>query len=161
MNINNAASVTVTVNGTVYSATLSADGSRWSLDLPPSVLQSLPDGNWPVSVTVTDVNGNIGSTSGTILVAVNALPDVTLNLPFGDGALNAAEAAGEQILSGTTGITGAGQTVTVLISGFNNGQPLAATVQTDGSWSGPVASAVSHLHQRHPHHYRDGDRYRG
>ncbi|MCL9651615.1 Ig-like domain-containing protein [Pantoea agglomerans] len=135
VNIDNATSVTVAVNGTVYSATLSADGSRWSLDLPPSVLQSLPDGNWPVSVTVTDANGNVGSTSGTVLVAVNALPDVTLNLPFGDGALNAAEAAGEQILSGTTGITGAGQTVTVLISGFNNGQPLAATVQTDGSWS--------------------------
>ncbi|NEG61863.1 Ig-like domain-containing protein [Pantoea agglomerans] len=135
VNINNAASVTVTVNGTLYSATLTEGGSRWSLDLPVDVLQSLPDGNLPVSVTVTDANGNIGSTSGTILVAVNALPDVTLNLPFGDGALNAAEAAGEQILSGTTGITGAGQTVTVLISGFNNGQPLAATVQTDGSWS--------------------------
>lgn len=135
VNINNAASVTVTVNGTLYSATLTDGGSRWSLDLPPAVLQLLPGGNLPVSVTVTDANGNIGSTSGTILVAVNALPDVTLNLPFGDGALNAAEAAGEQILSGTTGITGAGQTVTVLISGFNNGQPLAATVQTDGSWS--------------------------
>ncbi|MCP1205135.1 Ig-like domain-containing protein [Pantoea sp. B550] len=135
VNIDNATSVTVAVNGTVYSATLSADGSRWSLDLPPSVLQSLPDGNWPVSVTVTDANGNSASTSGTVLVAVNALPDVTLNLPFGDGALNATEAGTEQILSGTTGITGAGQTVSVLIAGFNGDQPLAATVQNDGSWS--------------------------
>lgn len=135
VNSDNATAVTVTVNGTVYAATLSADGSRWSLDLPPAVLQSLPDGSWPVSVTVTDVNGNIGTTTGTVLVAVNTLPDVTLNLPFGDGALNATEAGTEQILTGTTGITGAGQTVSVLISGFNNGQPLAATVQADGSWS--------------------------
>lgn len=135
VNSDNATAVTVAVNGTVYSATLSADGANWSLDLPPAVLQSLPDGNLPVSVTVTDANGNSASTSGTVLVAVNALPDVTLNLPFGDGALNAAEAGSEQILTGSTGITGAGQTVTVLIAGFNNDQPLAATVQTDGSWS--------------------------
>jgi len=135
VNVDNAAGVTVTLNGTVYSATLSQDGSRWSLDLPPAVLQSLPDGNWPVTVTVTDVNGNTGSFGGTVLVAINSLPDVSLNLPFGDGALNAAEAGTEQILTGTTGISGAGQTVSVLISGFNNDQPLAATVQTDGSWS--------------------------
>ncbi|KGD76145.1 Ig-like domain-containing protein [Pantoea vagans] len=129
------ASVAVTINGTVYAATLTAGGARWSLTLPPAVLQSLPDGNLPVSVTVTDVNGNIGTTSGSLLVAVNTLPDVTLILPFGDGALNATEAGTEQILSGTTGITGAGQTVSVLIAGFNGDQPLAATVQNDGSWS--------------------------
>ncbi|ADO10259.1 Putative AT-2 family transporter precursor [Pantoea vagans C9-1] len=129
------ASVAVTINGTVYAATLTAGGAGWSLTLPPAVLQSLPDGNLPVSVTVTDVNGNIGTTSGSLLVAVNTLPDVTLILPFGDGALNATEAGTEQILSGTTGITGAGQTVSVLIAGFNGDQPLAATVQNDGSWS--------------------------
>ncbi|SFN17405.1 Ig-like domain (group 3) [Candidatus Pantoea varia] len=135
VNSDDPASVAVTVNGTVYAATLTNGGLNWSLELPSAVLQSLPDGNLPINVTVTDVNGNTGSTSGTLLVAVNTLPDVTLNLPFGDGALNATEAAGEQILTGTTGITGAGQTVSVLISGFNNGAPLAATVQPDGSWS--------------------------
>ncbi|WHQ76584.1 Ig-like domain-containing protein [Pantoea sp. Lij88] len=129
------ASVAVTINGTVYAATLIDGGANWSLELPSAVLQSLPDGNLPVTVTVTDDNGNTASITGTLLVAVNTLPDVTLNLPFGDGALNATEAGTEQILTGTTGITGAGQTVSVLISGFNNDQPLAATVQTDGSWS--------------------------
>ncbi|WP_312829569.1 Ig-like domain-containing protein, partial [Pantoea anthophila] len=135
VSIDNAASVTVNVNGSVYAAQLSEDGTRWSLALSPALLQSLPDGSWPVTVTVTDEVGNIASTSGSLLVAVNALPDVTLNLPFGDGALNAEEALSEQTLSGTTGITGAGQTVSVLISGFNGDAPLTATVQDDGSWS--------------------------
>ncbi|KAA5949818.1 Ig-like domain-containing protein [Pantoea sp. Bo_2] len=135
VNSDDPASVAVTINGTVYAATLTDGGTGWSLTLPPAVLQSLPDGTLPVTVTVTDENGNIGSTTGTLLVAVNTLPDVTLNLPFGDGALNAAEAGSEQILSGTTGITGAGQTVSVLIAGFNGDQPLAATVLNDGSWS--------------------------
>ena len=94
-----------------------------------------------------------------MLVAINSLPDVSLNLPFGDGALNAAEAGTEQIRRVLTGISGAGQTVLVLISGFNNDQPLAATVHTDGSWSGPVASAAGHVHQRHSHHYRDRNRH--
>lgn len=135
VNSDDPAAVAVTVNGTIYTATLTNGGANWSLELPPAVLQSLPDGNLPINVTVTDVNGNTGTTNGALLVAVNTLPDVTLNLPFGDGALNATEAGTEQILTGNTGITGAGQTVSVLISGFNNGQPLAATVQTDGSWS--------------------------
>lgn len=135
VNSDDPASVAVTINGTVYAATLTDGGAGWSLTLPPAVLQSLPDGNLPVSVTVTDVNGNIGTTNGSLLVVANTLPDVTLNLPFGDGALNAAEAGTEQILTGTTGITGAGQTVSVLIAGFNGDQPLAATVLNDGSWS--------------------------
>ncbi|MGK3141503.1 Ig-like domain-containing protein [Pantoea sp. C2G6] len=135
VNAPNADAVTVTVNGTLYTATLSEDNTRWSLTLPPALLQSLPDGNWPVVVTVTDGDGNRASTGGNLLVAINALPDVTLNLPFGDGALNATEAGSEQILTGATGISGAGQTVNVVIAGFNNDQPLAATVQTDGRWS--------------------------
>ncbi|MGJ0127378.1 Ig-like domain-containing protein [Pantoea sp. RHCKP32] len=135
VNSQDAESVTVTINGTRYDAELSADRTRWTLDLSPALLQSLPDGNWPVSVTVTSASGNSASINGTVLVAINTLPDVTLNLPFGDGALNVAEALNPQVLTGSTGITGAGQTVAVLISGFNDNEPLAATVQNDGSWS--------------------------
>ncbi|MGG6184323.1 Ig-like domain-containing protein, partial [Pantoea allii] len=134
LNIDNAASVTVTVNGTAYAATINGDGT-WSLGLPSTLLQSLPDGNWPVTLTVTDTNGNTASINSNIVVAIQTLPDVSLNLPFGDGALNASEAAQNQTLTGSTGISGDGQTVTVILSGFNNDQPLSATVQPDGSWS--------------------------
>ncbi|WP_072193734.1 Ig-like domain-containing protein [Pantoea stewartii] len=134
LNNDNAAAVTVTVNGTLYAAAINGDGT-WSLDLPASVLQTLPDGTWPVTITVTDVNGNTASTVDNIIVAVQTLPNVSLNLPFGDGALNATEATQDQTLTGTTGISGAGQTVTVVISGFNNDEPLNAVVQNDGSWS--------------------------
>ena len=134
LNIDNAASVTVTLNGTAYPATINGDGT-WSLGLPSALLQTLPDGNWPVTVTVTDTNGNTAAINSNIVVAIQTLPDVSLNLPFGDGALNASEAAQNQTLTGSTGISGEGQTVTVIISGFNNDQPLNATVQPDGSWA--------------------------
>ncbi|WP_028715398.1 Ig-like domain-containing protein [Pantoea ananatis] len=134
LNIDNAASVTVTVNGTAYAATLNGDGT-WSLALPSALLQTLPDGNWPVAVTMTDTNGNTATINSNIVVAIQTLPDVSLTLPFGDGALNAAEAAQDQTLTGSTGISGEGQTVTVTISGFNNDLPLNATVLPDGSWS--------------------------
>ena len=134
LNIDNAASVTVTVNGTAYAATLNGDGT-WSLALPSALLQTLPDGNWPVAVTMTDTNGNTATINSNIVVAIQTLPDVSLTLPFGDGVLNAAEAAQDQTLTGSTGISGEGQTVTVTISGFNNDLPLNATVLPDGSWS--------------------------
>ncbi|MEJ1266751.1 hypothetical protein WDV93_01400 [Pantoea ananatis] len=107
----------------------------WSLALPSALLQTLPDGNWPVAVTMTDTNGNTATINSNIVVAIQTLPDVSLTLPFGDGALNAAEAAQDQTLTGSTGISGEGQTVTVTISGFNNDLPLNATVLPDGSWS--------------------------
>ena len=134
LNIDNAASVSVSLNGTVYPATINGDGT-WSLELPTELLQTLPDGTWPVTVTVTDNVGNTASIDGSVQVVVNTLPDVTLNLPFGNGALDATEAATAQTLSGTTGITGAGQAVGVTIEGLNNDQPFNATVLEDGSWT--------------------------
>nr|WP_277619655.1 Ig-like domain-containing protein [Winslowiella iniecta] len=127
--------VIVNINGSAFQASVDEATGVWSLDLPASLLQALPDGNWPISVSVTDSVGNVGSVSDTVLVAINNLPQPTLNLPFGDGALNIAEAAAGQLLSGKTGITGIDQNVTVEISGFNGDNPLLATVDINGNWS--------------------------
>lgn len=134
LNIADAESVTVTVNGTVYNADINDNGT-WSLALPASLLLTLPDGDWPTVVTVTNSVGNTASVSGSLLVAINTLPDPTFNLAFGNGALNASEALTTQTLSGSTGISGAGQSVNVVVSGLNNDAPFSATVDLNGNWS--------------------------
>ncbi|WP_338557206.1 Ig-like domain-containing protein [Erwinia sp. E_sp_B04_8] len=127
--------VSVNINGTVYQAAVDTATGSWSLALPASVLVTLPDGNWPITVTATDSVGNSGSTPGSLLVAINDLPDVSINLPFGDGLLSINEATASQLLSGSTGKIEAGQTVTVSVSGFNNGVAVPATVDASGNWS--------------------------
>ena len=130
-------SVSVNVNGTVYQAAVNEATGSWSLALPSSLLLTLPDGNWPIAVTATDSVGNVGTASGSLQVVVQNVPDVSINLPFGDGQLSIAEAAvtAGQALSGTTGKIGAGQLVNVTISGFNDDAAVAATVDASGNWS--------------------------
>ena len=135
--ITGAQTVSVNLNGTVYQAVVDEATGSWSLALPASLLVTLPDGNWPITVTATDSAGNVGTTSGSLLVAVQSVPDVTLNLPFGDGQLSIAEAfaTAGQTLSGSTGKIGAGQSVNVTISGFNGDAAVAAAVDASGNWS--------------------------
>ncbi|QKJ87898.1 hypothetical protein PMPD1_2964 [Paramixta manurensis] len=127
--------VIVTVNGTGFEATVDEETGQWSLDLPASELQTLPDGNWPIEVSVTDSVGNSATIDGALQVAIHTLPVVTINLPFGDGSLNIIEATLDQQITGRTGITSAGQTVSVVISGLNNGDPFEASVDANGNWS--------------------------
>lgn len=132
-----AQTVSVNVNGTVYQAAVNETTGSWSLALPSSLLVTLPDGNWPITVTATDSVGNAGTASGSLLVVVQNVPDVSINLPFADGLLSIAEAAAAagQALSGTTGKIGAGQLVNVTISGFNGDVAVPATVDASGNWS--------------------------
>lgn len=123
--------VIVNVNGTPLAATVNADGS-WTLPLSSAVLQSLPDGVWPVTVTVTDSAQNVvTSAPQNIEILTHLLPTPTILQPFGDGLLSIAEAGAAQILTGTTGITGAGQIVKVTVGT----QILTATVQDNGQWT--------------------------
>ncbi|WP_380179373.1 Ig-like domain-containing protein [Kalamiella sp. sgz302252] len=130
--ITGAQTVSVDINGTAYQATVDSATGEWTLPLGADVLTALPDGTLPVTVTVTDAVGNVGTATDSALVAVNVLPAVTIDLPFTDGLLNVAEAATAQTLSGNTGLVAAGQTVNVTIDG---GAPLAATVNENGNWT--------------------------
>jgi|GEM_PF-1142284 len=81
---------------------------------------------------VADANTAADVANGTAVepVAV-AVPHPTIATPFGDGWLNWGERIGGQTLSGSTGITGSGQQVTVNISGTR----YQAEVTTAGVWT--------------------------
>ena len=84
---------------------------------------------------MTNVNGNSASAGREYSVDTTA-PTVTLNTISGDNILNAAEAAQDLTLSGTS-TAEAGQTVTVAF----NGNTYTAQVQADGSWTLDVPAA--------------------
>ncbi|EOI5730279.1 Ig-like domain-containing protein [Cronobacter malonaticus] len=117
-------------NGAMVQATVDADGN-WSLPLTPAQLQALPDGTIPVTVIVTDTAGNTNTGTSSFDARINDVPDATINTPFIDGALNNAEAAVAQTITGSTGVSGAGQTVEIVL----NGTTYTGTVQANGDWS--------------------------
>ena len=128
--------VIVSVNGQSYTTTVAADGS-WSLALPAGLLQTAADGTYPLTVTLSDAAGNTASASADITLSTAPLQP-TLDTPFIDNYLSTAEAQSDQTLSGTSGATGAGQTVTVNIAGTD----YAATVDNNGNWTLPVSAAT-------------------
>ena len=124
----------IVTGGKTYTATVDANGD-WTTTVPAADLSSLKDGDASVQVSVTNVNGNSASAGREYSVDTTA-PTVTLNTISGDNILNAAEAAQDLTLSGTS-TAEAGQTVTVAF----NGNTYTAQVQADGSWTLDVPAA--------------------
>ncbi|EOC1698797.1 Ig-like domain-containing protein [Cronobacter dublinensis] len=117
-------------NGTMVEATVDANGN-WSLPLTPAQLGALPDGTIAVTVVVTDTAGNTSTLTDSFESRINNIPDATINTPFIDGALNNAEAGAAQTITGSTGVSGAGQTVAIVL----NGNTYIGTVLENGDWS--------------------------
>ncbi|MGG6631746.1 UNVERIFIED_CONTAM: Ig-like domain-containing protein [Enterobacter cloacae] len=128
--------VTVTLNGTNYTATTAADGT-WSLTVPAADLAGLGQANYTLNATATNGVGNSVSNTANLLVDT-ALPTVIINTVAGDNVINAAEVAAGQTISGTVANAEAGNTVTVTIGGNS----YTATVQSDLSWSVSVPESV-------------------
>src|SRR5476649_668202 len=130
--------VTVTVGGQTYTATVAADGS-WTVTLPAADLQALPQGPLQISVTAADAAGN----TATVVSTANAdftAPVLTVNPVAGDGYVSIAEAAGPIAITGTASLSEAGRTVSVTL----NGETYTGTVQPNGQWSITVpAGALS------------------
>ncbi|MGP6088515.1 Ig-like domain-containing protein [Antarctobacter jejuensis] len=125
-------SVTVTVNGNSYDATVAADGS-WQVLLPAS---EIPEGETTLDVMATSIDGvgNVATTSGSI--DIDTLTDVTVNTAGveGDGVVNAAERADGVTLTGTAE---PGSTVSVSLGTVTH----PATVAADGSWTVDFSAA--------------------
>ncbi|MCG7802741.1 Ig-like domain-containing protein [Enterobacter asburiae] len=126
--------VTITFAGKTYTTTVDGNGD-WTWTVPAADLSGLKDGDASVQVSVINVNGNAASSGQAFSVDTTA-PTVTINTISGDNMLNAAEAAQDLTLSGTS-TAEAGQTVTVTF----NGNQYSAQVQADGSWTLDVPAA--------------------
>ncbi|WP_434923772.1 Ig-like domain-containing protein [Enterobacter asburiae] len=133
-NVEAGQTVTITFAGKTYTTTVDANGD-WTWTVPAADLSGLKDGDANVQVTVTNVNGNAASSAQEFSVDTTA-PTVTINTISSDNMLNAAEAAQDLTLSGTS-TAEAGQTVTVTF----NGNQYTAQVQVDGSWTLDVPAA--------------------
>ena len=83
---------------------------------------------------VTPDNPTDGSNT-TPVIDMPGQPAPEFDTPFGDGWLNRAEKKEGSMLTGTTGVTGSGQTVSVIIGGKHHN----AAVSDDGHWSLPLA----------------------
>ncbi|WP_368748708.1 Ig-like domain-containing protein [Enterobacter hormaechei] len=133
-NVEAGQTVTITFAGKTWTTTVDANGD-WTCTVPAADLSGLKDGDASVQVSVTNVNGNAASSSQAFSVDT-AAPAVTINTISGDNMLNAAEAAQDLTLSGTS-TAEAGQTVTVTF----NGNQYTAQVQANGSWTLDVPAA--------------------
>nr|WP_161622772.1 Ig-like domain-containing protein [Enterobacter roggenkampii] len=133
-NVEAGQTVTIIFAGKTYTTTVDANGD-WTWTVPAADLSGLKDGDASVQVSVTNVNGNVASSAQAFSVDTVA-PTVTINTISNDNMLNAAEAAQDLTLSGTS-TAEAGQTVTVTF----NGNQYTAQVQADGSWTLDVPAA--------------------
>ncbi|KAB1480943.1 large repetitive protein, partial [Cronobacter sakazakii] len=136
--------VEIVLNGTTYTGTVLENGD-WSVSLPPSAFTGLTPGSTQnFQVNVSDAYGNTDSAPGSFQVETQ-LPTPAATTLFGDNAiLNISEANGPLTLTGTTGVTGDNQYVTVTID--VNGTTYVANVDSAGNWSLPLpAGALSGL----------------
>lgn len=133
-NVEAGQTVTVTLNGQNFSATVGTDGS-WSISVPVTTLNALAAGNATFSASVANAAGTAANATLTVDVAAPTVNNdaITITEPLsGDGYLNASEASAGLTVSGiTSGDIAPGSTVSLL---FNN-QPYSGTVNPDGSWN--------------------------
>ena len=132
--------VTVSLNGKDYTATVSADGN-WTLNVPAADVAALGDGSVTVTASVSDKAGNPASVDHNLTVDIT-VPAVTINTVAGDDVINIAEHAQAQIISGSATGAAAGDKVTVTLGG----QTYTTVLDAAGNWSvGVPASVISGL----------------
>ncbi|WP_426732704.1 Ig-like domain-containing protein [Enterobacter cloacae complex sp. 357I10] len=127
--------VTVTIGGNTYTATVQSD-LTWSVNVPESVLTALGNGDLTVSATVTNGHGNTGTGERDVTIDAS-LPGLRVNTVAGDDVINSIEQGQNLIVSGTSDGLAAGTTLTVTV----NGKTYAASVLADGSWTAAIPAA--------------------
>ncbi|MEF4326083.1 Ig-like domain-containing protein [Escherichia coli] len=121
--------VTVTLGGATYTATVQADLS-WSVDVPASALQALGNGELTISASVTNSVGNTGNGTREITIDAN-LPGLRVDTVAGDDVVNSIEHGQALVITGSSSGLAVGSNVMLTI----NGQTYVAAVLADGTWS--------------------------
>ncbi|MFV0450016.1 MAG: Ig-like domain-containing protein [Vibrio sp.] len=127
-NVEAGQTVTITLNGNKYTATVAEDGS-WTVDIPADKVALLQDGKNQVTVSVSNVNGNSGSAEQEFVVD-SVTPQLTINDVAVDNMLNAVEQGNALVIDGTSSAE-AGQTVTITL----NDKVYTGLVDNNGLWS--------------------------
>ncbi|MCE7719906.1 Ig-like domain-containing protein [Escherichia albertii] len=127
--------VTVTLGGATYTATVQADLS-WSVDVPAPALQALGNGELTISASVTNSVGNTGNGTREITIDAN-LPGLRIDTVAGDDVVNIIEHGQALVITGSSADLAVGSDVTLTI----NGQTYVAAVLADGTWSIGVPAA--------------------
>ena len=125
--------VTVTFNGHSYLATVDASGN-WSVLVPASDFNGLPDGDYTIKATVNDKAGNTVDINHDVTLS-REVPTITIDTLSMDDVINAAEHGVPLTISGTTNAP-AGQMVTITLGG----KTYHAVVDSNGQWSCVVSS---------------------
>ncbi|MGP3593665.1 Ig-like domain-containing protein [Vagococcus sp. WN89Y] len=133
-NVEAGQTVAIQFAGQTFTAQVQANGS-WSLSIPASEINQLPDGLATVVVNVTNAAGNSAQSQRDITVDSQFLL-LAINNLTADNIINGAEAQQALTITGTS-TAEAGQTVIVSLNRKN----YQTTVQADGSWSVTVPAA--------------------
>ena len=126
--------VSVNLNGTLYTAVVNANA--WTLNVPVADVAAF-DPTEAITADVTDLAGNPApQASRSISVdTVAPFPTIAIDPVTADNILNAAEAAGNVVITGTTTGTNNGDTVTLTLNNGVNTTTYTGTVALDGSFS--------------------------
>jgi hypothetical protein len=129
-------SVTLGSGGSATTYTATATAGAWSVVVPSSALQALPQGSVSVRADVSDSVGNAATQATASFIKDTLAPTLTITTPISAGYLNAAEQLVPLVLSGTSTGLADGATVTVGLAGV----AYSATV-ANNAWSTSVPAA--------------------
>ena len=127
----------------VDSFTTTVNAGAWTQDVPSS--DTLPDGTYTVTANLTDWAVDPTSEATQAFTVDETAPTLAINAVNGNNIINAADAAGDETISGTASDAGTGvnnQTVTVeIVNSSNVVEDTLKGVVTNGAWSVDLNSA--------------------
>ncbi|MDU6411143.1 MAG: Ig-like domain-containing protein, partial [Yersiniaceae bacterium] len=107
--------------------------SDWSVTFSPEFVATLPDGPVTVTVSGSDVSGNLVTTTSTLVVDLGNVLTLAIDRVTGDDVLYANETAEDILITGRAPVSAAGGTIAVTV--FDDPDyRYTGTVEANGTW---------------------------